>query len=391
MSQEDSRTDLSRRGVLKGTAAAGTVAVTGSTPGYLEQLDDPRPAIQNDVEGRTIMLEGIVSGWIGLEPAEIDGQTGPTLRLVEGVENTVVWINGDGSHHDFVVEDEDGEIVDATEMLDEAGEFAELTFTAEEDLEEYYCQPHPVQMRGPIELIDPEDAHELEVHVEDENGDPFEAEVYLDDQHTFSNIASRPGPEEDIGIAKFDLLEDGDYELEAWSYGHERVAEAVTIDGDDEEVTITMTAFEPDDPVETYSLVLEEDGWVGEAPEEIEGETNPTLEFEAEETYAVEWENAIGRRLEEGADQPGEQLPGHNFVIATGGDSDEWNTHVRSDFTDEEGETQTVEFVATEEMGVYLDQSQLDAVGEVDVGEADEDVDEDVDGESNESADDDDE
>ncbi|MDG5820776.1 plastocyanin/azurin family copper-binding protein [Natronococcus sp. A-GB7] len=367
MSQERTTDELSRRGVLKGTAAAGTAAVAGSTPGYLEQLDEPRPAIQNDVEGRTFILEGIVSGWIGLEPDEIDGATGPPLRLVEGVENTVVWINGDGANHNFMIEDEDGDILEATEFTDEAGEFEELTFTAEPEMEEYYCDPHPAQMRGPVELIDPEETHELEVLVEDEDGDPFEAEVYLDDRHTFSNIASRPGPDEDIGIARFDLLEDGEYSLEVWTYGHERVTEEVTIDGDDEELTVAMSQLETEDPVETFELVLEEDAWRGVEPEEIADETNPTLELEADETYAVEWENAIGRRLDEGEMEPGEQLPGHNFVVAEGDDSDEWNTHVRSPFLDEDGESQTVEFVAKEEMSVYLDQSQLEAVGEITV------------------------
>lgn len=367
MSQEHTTDELSRRGVLKGTAAAGTVAVAGSTPGYLAQLDEPRPAIQNDVEGRTLLLEGIVSGWIGLEPDEIDGATGPPLRLVEGVENTVVWINGDGANHNFMIEDEDGDIVDSTDFVDEAGEFEELTFTAEPEMTRYYCDPHPVQMQGPIETIDPDETSELEVLVENEEGEPFEAEVYLDDRHTFSNIASRPGPEEDIGIARFDLLEDGEYTLEVWTYGHERVTEEVTIDGDDEELTVTLSPIETDEPAETFEFVLEEDAWRGVSPDAIADETNPTLELEAEETYEIFWENGIGRRELEEEGERGEPLPGHNFVIAEGEDSDEWNTHVRSPFLDSEGASQAFAFVAKEELSVYLDQSQLEAVGEVEV------------------------
>ncbi|TYL40139.1 plastocyanin [Natronococcus pandeyae] len=408
--QSRDRNRISRRGVLQGTAAAaGTAAFAGPAAGkyreVLEDLDQPRVAAQNEDAARTFSLLGIVGGWQGVEPAEIDGQSGPTLRLIEGEEHTIYWTNGDGSGHNFVILDENGDAMEATSMTDELGETLELTFTAEPEMTEYICEPHPVQMRGPFELIDPEELHELRVRVEDDEGNPLEAEVFLDDMHSFSDIAARPDPdenddedeneetdvendedeeneedeeldpeyEEEVAMARFDLLEDGEHELEVWTYDHERVTEEVTIDGDDEEITVSLPAIEPEDPVETFELRLEEDAWQGVAPDEIADEENPTLELEAEETYEVEWENAIGRRLDEGEMEPGEQLPGHNFAIAEGDETDVWNTHVRSDFTDEEGETQSVEFVAKEEMSVYLDQSQLEAVGEVDVGEAPED------------------
>lgn len=401
--QSRDRNRISRRGVLQGTAAAaGTAAFAGPAAAkyreVVEDLDQPRVAAQNEDAARTFSLLGIVGGWQGIEPAEIDGQSGPTLRLIEGEEHTIYWTNGDGSGHDFVILNEDGNIIEATEMTDELGETLELTFTAEPEMAEYICQPHPVQMRGPLELIDPEELHELRVRVEDDDGNPLEAEVFLDDMHSFSDIAARPDPdenddedeteendaendedeededldpeyEEEVAMARFDMLEEGDYELEVWTFGRERVTEEVTIDGDDEEITVTLPEIEPEDPVETFELTLEEDAWHGVAPDEIADEENPTLELEAEETYAVEWENAIGRRLDEGEMEPGEQLPGHNFVIAEGDETDVWNTHVRSEFLDEEGETQTVTFVAKEGMEVYLDQSQLDAVGEVAVGE----------------------
>ncbi|MDJ1434128.1 plastocyanin/azurin family copper-binding protein [Halostagnicola sp. A-GB9-2] len=365
MTNDNSHDQLTRRGVLKGTAAAaGTAAITGTAGAYREHLNEPLPAVQNDVDGRTFTLLGIVSGWIGVAPAEIDGQSGPTLRLLEGEEHEVIWVNGDGSHHNFVLADDEGDALEATPMLDEQGEFEELTFTAESEMAEYYCEPHPVQMRGPIEVVDPDEVHELHVHVEDSDGDPIEAEVFLEDMHSFSDIAARPDPDEDFepARARFDMLEDGDYELEVWTYGHERVTEEVTIDGGDEDVSIELPAIETGDPVETYSLTLQEGEWVGEAPDEIADEANPTLEFEAGETYAVEWENGIGQLEDE---EWGEPLPGHNFVVASGGDTNEWNTYVRSEFIDEAGENQTVEFVAEEEMEVYLDQSQHDAVGDV--------------------------
>jgi len=66
-----------------------------------------------------------------------------------------------------------------------------------------------------------------------------------------------------------------------------------------------------------------------------------------------------------------EPLPGHNFAIASNGETNQWDTYVRSDFTADEGATQSVEFVAKEEMAIYLDQSQLDALGEITVSGGD--------------------
>ncbi len=414
--------------MLKGTAAiAGTAAMTGTAGAYRDEIDFRLPATQNDGEGRTLSLLGIVGGWIGVAPAEIDGVSNPTLRLIEGEENEVVWTNGDGMNHNFTIADEDGEAIEATEFVDEQGESTSITITPDEEMAEYYCQPHPVQMRGPIELIDPDEVHELRVHVEDEDGEPLGAEVFVGEHHSFSDVAARPSPPEDEdeatdelepgddgdgnetaanetenetvtnetenettanetgnetaddgvqgeetpaeedapAVARFDMLEDGEYDLEVWTYGYERVTDTVEIDGDDEEVTITLSAVEVGDPVETFSMRLEEGQWVGQEPDEIADEANPTLEVESGESYAVEWENGIGRHQPEAEGQVYEPLPGHNFVIASGGDTNQWNTYVRSNFLDEEGDTQTVEFVAEEEMAVYLDQCQLDAIGEI--------------------------
>ncbi|NUC73374.1 hypothetical protein HTZ84_13805 [Haloterrigena sp. SYSU A558-1] len=430
--EQRSREDVSRRGVLKGTAAlAGTAALTGRAGAYRDVVDYPLPAAQGDVEGRSLSLLGIVGGWVGVAPAEIDGASNPPLRLMEGVENEIIWTNGDGSHHNFTVGDEEGEVLEATEFVEEQGESTSLTITPEEGMAQYYCIPHPVQMRGPIELVDPGEVHELSVRVEDENGDPLGAEVFVGDHHSFSDIAGRPDPDQqgeqgeesqeqepdpgeqtgddeqaetvpegnettdqggnetDTGgaqeqgleeetpadedapaIARFDMLEDGEYDLEVWTYGHERVTDTVEIDGEDQEITVTLPAVDPGEPTETFSMRLEDGQWVGQEPEAIADQANPTLELEADETYAIEWENGIGRLQPERENRVFEPLPGHNFVIASGGDTNEWNTYVRSPFTSEEGATQTVEFVADERMGVYLDQSQLDAVGEISIGGA---------------------
>lgn len=77
------------------------------------------------------------------------------------------------------------------------------------------------------------------------------------------------------------------------------------------------------------------EAWTGVAPSDIEGETNPTLTLEAGSTYEFHWENTDGAP--------------HNVVIE---DAD-GNNIVESEFVSTEGETQTVEFTASEEMASY--------------------------------------
>ncbi|GAB3674037.1 cupredoxin domain-containing protein [Halopiger thermotolerans] len=417
--EHDSPDDVSRRGVLKGTAALTSIAaISGEAGAYRDAFDFAMPVAQNDEAVRTFTLTGIVGGWLGVAPHEIDGKSNPPLRLVEGETHEVVWVNGDGSTHNFNITSgsavgDDIEVLEATETVTEQGEFTTLQFTATEEMSEYFCMPHPAQMRGPIELIDPEDTNELVVHVQDGNGDPLGAEVYLDGMHAFSNLAARPDPFAQEGqsqgqepgnatdgnasianatagnatdgnatdgngdvegqqaqapsIARFDLLESGEYELEVWTYGYERVTETVQIDGEDKQITVTLPEVEPGEPSQTFSMRLEGGQWVGQSPDAIADQANPTLDLQAGETYAIEWENTIGRGVPEGENRHFEPLPGHNLVLASGGETNQWTTYVRSDFTAEQGATQTVEFVAREEMGIYLDQAQTDAVGELNV------------------------
>lgn len=76
-------------------------------------------------------------------------------------------------------------------------------------------------------------------------------------------------------------------------------------------------------------------GWVGRSPSDIEGETNPTLTLETGQDYALTWMNTDGAP--------------HNFAIDDGDEDLVGPT----DQVAEEGESQTVEFTATEEMSEY--------------------------------------
>lgn len=77
-------------------------------------------------------------------------------------------------------------------------------------------------------------------------------------------------------------------------------------------------------------------GWEGVSPSDIEGETNPTLTLESGSDYTLTWTNADG-------------VP-HDFAIEDGDGNDIVGP---TEQVTEEGETQTVEFTATEEMSEY--------------------------------------
>ncbi|GAB3028557.1 PQQ-dependent sugar dehydrogenase [Natronobiforma cellulositropha] len=99
-----------------------------------------------------------------------------------------------------------------------------------------------------------------------------------------------------------------------------------------------LEAADDTEPEIETEFVLEGEfsGWYGVSPPEIAGEENPTLELEPGAAYRVEWTNTDG-------------IP-HNFEIR---DEDETEL-LATELIGEEGETQTVEFVATEEMDHYL-------------------------------------
>ncbi|WP_225335354.1 family 16 glycoside hydrolase [Halomicrobium urmianum] len=96
------------------------------------------------------------------------------------------------------------------------------------------------------------------------------------------------------------------------------------------------------DPSTTIRLDGQISSWVGQAPSSIDGTSNPTLTLQAGETYTVEWTNVDGI--------------GHNFEILDH-DQPEYSGHIVNDIStslmSNQGETQTVEFTATEEMARY--------------------------------------
>ncbi len=124
----------------------------------LEGDDDGPEAVP---PGTTIELGGDTNGWIGESPSTIQGQTNPTLTLEAGAEYTVTFENLDGLPHDFHMVDTSGGTQDSEiegtgappEGYIDQGETVSVTFTATEEMVEYYCSAHPNAMRGTVEIV----------------------------------------------------------------------------------------------------------------------------------------------------------------------------------------------------------------------------------------------
>ena len=118
---------------------------------------------------------------------------------------------------------------------------------------------------------------------------------------------------------------------------------------------VALPTAASDDVVETFELIGFTGAWEGVAPDDIAGVQNPTLRFEeVGGRYRVEWENGDGI--------------GHNFVILDG----DGNSLVSSAFLTGRGDTDTVEFEATEDMARYICEPHSSTmVGDIALGPAD--------------------
>ncbi|PCR90230.1 PQQ-dependent sugar dehydrogenase [Natrinema ejinorense] len=76
-------------------------------------------------------------------------------------------------------------------------------------------------------------------------------------------------------------------------------------------------------------------GWIGQSPDSIADERNPTLQLEAGQEYTLTWENLDGAS--------------HNFNI----EDEDGNDLVSTELVSSTGDTQTVEFTAEEAMAEY--------------------------------------
>ncbi len=101
-------------------------------------------------QAQTFEFGGEVGGWMGRAPDAISGETNPTLELEAGTQYEFVWENVDGAPHNVVIEDDGGNALVSTEIMDQQGATQSVVFTATEEMASYFCEVHPTSMRGDV-------------------------------------------------------------------------------------------------------------------------------------------------------------------------------------------------------------------------------------------------
>ncbi|GAB3041336.1 PQQ-dependent sugar dehydrogenase [Natronobiforma cellulositropha] len=180
----------SRRRFLQAAAATGMAA------GFVGL-----GASQEADEENRFELGGESSRWVGQAPDEIEGEDNPTLVLEEGETYEVVWENLDGIGHNFVIIDDEGDQLVSTDIVTGEGETQAVEFEADEEMAEYYCEPHPQTMRGDVTFDEP-----------DEPDEEAEAEPYFPEGPT---VGVNPVAEGLIAPTDFDDPEGSDYQYVA--------------------------------------------------------------------------------------------------------------------------------------------------------------------------------
>ncbi|MFD1589395.1 plastocyanin/azurin family copper-binding protein [Halorientalis brevis] len=118
--------------------------VTGNATGDLAGAS-PDPA-------KTFRFVGSVPAWVAQAPQEIQGQENPELPVEPGETYEIVWVNADGAPHNWFIETEDDESLVRSDTIQQAGSWQTVKFVASENMYQYYCQYHPVAMRGDLNL-----------------------------------------------------------------------------------------------------------------------------------------------------------------------------------------------------------------------------------------------
>lgn len=104
--------------------------------------------------GQDIRFSGQTSGWEGLQPSSIDGETNPTLILEAGENYSIGWTEGDGSAHNLELRNDNGQVVEdytTGDPVSDPGNEEIFEFQAQDAITLYRCQPH-AQMEGEIQI-----------------------------------------------------------------------------------------------------------------------------------------------------------------------------------------------------------------------------------------------
>jgi hypothetical protein len=153
-----------RRTVLAGlvTGAAALAGCSGPDSGESDggtatptegESEGEQQGQQGEEEVPQIKLGGRADGWVGVQPEGIEDQQNPTLTLQADTPYEIVWENLDGKEHELLIVDGNDEELAASEAAESKGETVTMQITASEEMEQYYCEYHPEQMRGEINIV----------------------------------------------------------------------------------------------------------------------------------------------------------------------------------------------------------------------------------------------
>jgi plastocyanin len=348
-----------RRTFVKALGALGaTVGITGTGTAQEEVVE-------------TIELMGYTGGWEGVSPESIEGVQNPTIRFEEvGSRYRIRWTNGDGVGHNFVIRDADGNNLVSTDLLVAEGESTSVEFEATEEMTGYLCEPHASTMNGDIALGPASQYEEFKQEVDIALEATSDGWVGLApseiEGETNPTIQMTEGEEYDIGIARSVARDDISLSIVDEDGNTIESTQVLNDHGPTHQITVEatteMVGYLADAEPETFGGDIEVEpttndretviqeltqqadyvfdgltpGWVGLAPGSIEGETNPTIELEAGESYVFGFVNGDGAE--------------HNIAIWDSND-EELST---SEYISEENATETLEFEATAEAASYV-------------------------------------
>ncbi|MFC4550159.1 MULTISPECIES: cupredoxin domain-containing protein [Halorussus] len=138
----------------KGDIVVGQGQATATQTATVEDRNLTQAASQ---PVQTFRFAGSTTGWQALAPSSIAGQTNPTLRLVPGRLYGVEWINADGAPHNWEMENDQDETLVRSDVIARSGARQTVRFVATEDMSVYYCQYHPIGMRGQVQTVSEEE------------------------------------------------------------------------------------------------------------------------------------------------------------------------------------------------------------------------------------------
>lgn len=189
-----------RRTFLKATVAAGAISTANTV--YAQ-------------DGETFEFGATVDGWQARQPARLRGMVNPTVAVWPGTHE-IIWENQDGEPHGLVIEDEEGAIIDQTDVVATQGTTRTVTISVGLGSDSppparYYCPEHPETMAGTFRLYDYPAYHDGTASVTFTDGESDGATVTVDSVSftlTAGFVAIYQGdPFEELGSANFEVTE----------------------------------------------------------------------------------------------------------------------------------------------------------------------------------------